>query len=492
MIKVLIADDEELIRKGLKSMLQRYKKDFYDIYLCADGDEAENILKENKIDILITDIRMPRLDGIELINYVKNFHKETSIVILSGYDDFNYAKEAIKCGAKEYLLKPINREKLYECMEKIEIDINKNEEYKKAYCASQFNCLVKKEGLSEDILDKIKKVVSIDIFNNYYIGIYTISNLENKSNNLSYIEDIKKDRKERIIYFFNSECFLTVISESEKMLVDILKSVSSDEKVGISMPHNSIESIKIAYHEAKEAFKNRIMDYGNIIYYKNIKNRIKKASTPNNKIDSIFNMIEAGRINDVETNLNELFNREKINKYCVDYFLNIDSLMKEKLRQIDIEFDKNEMYSYSNIFEYIDEVTHLAVSVTQRIQKQMSYNNTNLSVKRAVEYVNKNYNKDINLAMIANEVNLNYTYFCELFKEYTKDTFVNYVKKLRVQKAKEMLSKNTNYKIYEIANIVGYDNPRQFAKIFRKITGITPIEYKNKYSKEIGELISNE
>ena len=132
MRKILIADDEELIRKGLKAMIKRYKEDFYDIYLCSNGNQANEILDNENIDILITDIRMPEVDGIELIKHLKNFNKETAIIILSGYDDFKYAKEAIRCGAKEYLLKPVNREKLYLCMEDIEKDINKKEEYERA------------------------------------------------------------------------------------------------------------------------------------------------------------------------------------------------------------------------------------------------------------------------------------------------------------------------------------------------------------------------
>lgn len=201
MRRILIVDDEKLIRKGLQSMLQRYKKNFYDIYLCSDGEQAEKILKETNIDIVITDVRMPKIDGMELINYIKKYHKETAIIILSGYDDFNYAKEAIRCGVKEYLLKPISREKLYECMENIEVEIKKTEEYENAYYANQLRFLVKAKVLNKNIIDEIKKIVDINIFSNYYIGIYTVNNLKNEINNTAFIDNLKNNKGNNVIYF---------------------------------------------------------------------------------------------------------------------------------------------------------------------------------------------------------------------------------------------------------------------------------------------------
>lgn len=100
-------------------------------------------------------------------------------------------------------------------------------------------------------------------------------------------------------------------------------------------------------------------------------------------------------------------------------------------------------------------------------------------MKRAVQYIHENFNRDINMAMVSNYVSLNYSYFSQAFKEYTGYNFVDYLKKIRIEKAKELLE-NFDYKIYEVGEMVGYKNSKQFAKTFREMEGISPIEYRNR------------
>ena len=472
----MIVDDEELIRKGLKAMIKRYREDFYDIYLCSNGNQAKEILDNENIDILITDIRMPELDGIELINHLKNSNKETAIIILSGYDDFNYAKEAIRCGAKEYLLKPVNREKLYLCMEDIEKELNKKEEYAEGYYSNLYNYLIQTETLSMEILSIIEKNSNMKIFNDYYIGIYNI-NIIDKS---SFVNELEKSKYGKLIYFFNAEGCLVIITPENNFLVNLLGN-NSNYVVGISKNHTSIQTIKEAYFQANEAFRHRILSPKTIHRYEWVEKRNKKFTIEVNKINSIINMISSGRIDDIFKNIDELFSEKHVDELNVDYFIELSKILKTKLIEIDDTFKINNIYWYSNIHEYIIHLKECIFIVDERLVS-MDDNSTNSAVKKGVEYINKNYNKDINLTIIANEVSLNYTYFCELFKIYTGETFVNYLKKLRVEKAIELLLNNPNHKIYEIANMVGYKDAKQFTKTFRKITGISPVEYKNKYA----------
>ncbi|HEY5588527.1 MAG TPA: response regulator [Candidatus Paceibacterota bacterium] len=476
MRKILIVDDEELIRKGLKVMIERHRQNFYDIYLCSNGIQAKEILDNENIDILITDIRMPELDGIELINHLKSSNNETEIIILSGYDDFNYAKEAIRCGAKEYLLKPVNREKLYLCMEDIEKELNKKEEYSEGYYSNLYNYLIQTETLSMEILSIIEKNSNMKIFNDYYIGIYNID-IINKS---SFINELEKSKYGKLIYFFNAEGCLVIITPEYNFLVNLLGNTSNYE-VGISKNHTSIQTIKEAYFQANEAFRHRILSPKPIHGYELVEKRNKKFTIEINKINSIINMISSGRIDDIFKNIDELFSEKHIDELNVDYFIELSKILKTKIIEIDDTFKINSIYWYSNIHEYNIHLKECIFIVDERLVS-MDNNSTNSAVKKGVEYINKYYNKDINLTIVANEVSLNYTYFCELFKIYTGETFVNYLKKLRVQKAIDLLLNNPNHKIYEIANMVGYNDAKQFTKTFRKITGISPIEYKNKYA----------
>ena len=478
MRKILIADDEELIRKGLKSMINRYKEDFYDIYLCSNGNQANEILDKENIDILITDIRMPESDGIELINHMKKYHKETSIIILSGYDDFKYAKEAIRCGAKEYLLKPVNREKLYLCIEDIEKEINKKEEYTQGYYSNLFNYLLQTESLSMEILSIIEKNFKMEIFNDYYIGIYNINILDKAL----FVNELEKNKYGKLIYFFDAEGCLVVISQDIGFIVNLIsENEKSNYVVGISKKHISIQTIKEAYSEANEAFRHRILSPEKIYRYELVEKRNKKFTIEVNKIKSIINMISLGRIDDIYIIIDELFSEKNIEELNVDYFIQISSLLKTKIIEIDDTFKMHNINWYSSINEYINKLKK-GISIVDKRLLSSDNNSTNLAVKKGVEYINKNFNKDINLTIISNEVSMNYTYFCELFKIYTGETFVIYLQKLRVEKAIELLLNSPSHRIYEIANMVGYKDAKQFTKTFRKITGISPIEYKNKYA----------
>ena len=212
-----------------------------------------------------------------------------------------------------------------------------------------------------------------------------------------------------------------------------------------------------------------------------VEKRNKKFIIDANKINSIINMISSGRIDDIYKSIDELFSEKHVDELNVDYFMELSKILKTKIIEIDDTFEIHNINWYSNIYEYIRHLKECIFIVDQRLAS-MNNNSTNLAVKKGVEFINKNFSKDINLTIISNEVSLNYTYFCERFKIYTGETFVNYLKKIRIEKAIELLISNPNHKIYEIANMVGYKDAKQFTKTFRKITGLSPMEYKNKYS----------
>ncbi|GIW48803.1 MAG: hypothetical protein KatS3mg079_279 [Caloramator sp.] len=157
MKKILIVDDEKNIRQGIKAMIENKYPNVYEILLAANGQEALNYYKENNIDLLITDIRMPVMDGLTLISNLHSNNVETNIIILSGYDDFNYATHALRNGAKDYLLKPIKRNQLYDAIDRIEKEIKNSLEkmditYKNVdeFFNSQINYILLNTNLNTD------------------------------------------------------------------------------------------------------------------------------------------------------------------------------------------------------------------------------------------------------------------------------------------------------------------------------------------------------
>ncbi|WDC85136.1 response regulator [Caloramator sp. mosi_1] len=167
MRKILIVDDEKNIRLGIKSMIENRYPGVYEIFLASNGEEALEYYKQNNIDILITDIRMPVMDGLTLISNLYSNNVQTNIIILSGYDDFNYATHALRNGAKDYLLKPIKRNLLYDTIERIEkeikskenTNIKNNEIYsnKDEFFNSQINYILLNTNLSRNEINELCK-----------------------------------------------------------------------------------------------------------------------------------------------------------------------------------------------------------------------------------------------------------------------------------------------------------------------------------------------
>lgn len=124
---ILIAEDEKYIRLGLKAMVQRSSVPVGEILEARDGEEALEILSAQPVDLLITDIRMPKLDGIELVSRISKMGLQTAVLVVSGYDDFSYAVEMLRNGVQDYLLKPVERERLYSALEKIEAEYNERQ-----------------------------------------------------------------------------------------------------------------------------------------------------------------------------------------------------------------------------------------------------------------------------------------------------------------------------------------------------------------------------
>ncbi|MFB5762102.1 response regulator transcription factor [Paenibacillus medicaginis] len=146
MIRLLIADDEKNIRLGLKAMVEREFPGDFECYTAEDGQQAWNQASEKRVDIVITDIRMPQMDGIQLMRQLRNLRPRPLVAVLSGYGEFQYAKEAIHCGAQEYLLKPVIREDLFTMLREMEHTIQAREVPNREREARQAAIRQEKEG----------------------------------------------------------------------------------------------------------------------------------------------------------------------------------------------------------------------------------------------------------------------------------------------------------------------------------------------------------
>lgn len=474
MNKLLIVEDEKMIRLGIEAMVKRSPVHFEEIILCKNGEEALEIVKKQKIDIMITDIRMPKMDGITLVKEMQSLPNIPKVVVISGYDDFSYAVELMRYGAKEYILKPVERERINQVLIRLEKEVEaeeKQQENKVQIGFQQFKYLLLNENITDAEISTIDNKFG-DCFlkedyvvccTNYCCG--TDVNLEN----IIFLDDIR-----------GQSIFIMKASEKEEFLSNILK----DYYVGLSRKHRTLMELRTAYQEALYARKSAFATGTYIAEYK--KQEGNKETILEEHIDQYVQMIGTDKIEEVHRFLAQILYKTKQGYIEPDHFratmdaivekvhrnyrnlLNADELQNEQLRHV---------YAYDNATSYHNAMKDWISGIHEKILIEFEDYKNKQKIQQAIAYIQENYNKDLNMAVVSNYISMNYSLFSQTFKQYTGTNFVHYLKTIRINQAKKLLEE-TDLKIIEISNLVGYENEKHFMKIFRCVCGVSPSEYR--------------
>lgn len=532
MYKVLIADDEKWVRKGIRTTIDWQKHNVDTILEAKDGEEALELAKEHKPELIITDIKMPNLDGLEFISELRKFNEHTKIIIISGYSDFDYAKRALKLGAADYLMKPIDESMLDNIIGKCINDIAK-EDGKRLDLLKNIDSLKEYMPLAQSYylklllsqkIDNIQNIcgkfesMNIDLdFQKVIVICFDIEyNLEN-GNIWDKAEDLAKFSIKNILqeflekfyscYFVEASekrivCFLSDKHNTNEDLKSILiEAVSAVKRflkcnltVGIGRG-NSIENAFISFKESQEALEYEFF-YGTVKVFDYVEiNRVSKS--PISDIISInygtlVNSIKLGEKDSVLGILEDLskviyLNLDKLSPFEVRAFLiNLSKRIYETLTATDPLMSEflaavSEIESSLAVFTTIDGIF---IYIKEFVCVNMEYaghqpNKKKKSIEDALKYISAHYNEDITMNSVANVFFLNSSYFSKIFNEYVGQTFSEYITKVRMNYAKDLL-KVSYLKVYEVAEKVGYTDYRHFSKKFKELMGISPIEYRDK------------
>jgi two-component system response regulator YesN len=462
MKKILVVDDEKFIRLGIATILENNFNNI-DVKLAKNGKEALDVISEEKIDIIISDINMPVMNGMELLKEINELNKNIKTIILSGFNEFEYARQSIKYGVKNYLLKPIDEKELIENIQEIFDEIEKENQNKKEDVIKDFLIFLERKKYSEieKILIKLNK--SIIVLNYYYIETnYNVNNFSDIVINIDENQYIILSEEK--IDFANIE--YDFLCESKK------------------------NNVKDSFKELEILKQYKIFFEKENINCEKIKNR-KNFKIDNEKINTIYNYLKYGKYEEISKEIKDIFNNNFINNCDIESFEKLHNLFYtmifiKYIEKIDNDILKENFLDIKckNINEYINKILNSMKKICET--KDNNKHLDEVYIEKALEYIDKNYNKDINMAVVSNYVSLNYSYFSTIFKKHIEMNFLDYLNKIRIEKAKEYL-KRVDYKIYEIAEEVGYKNPKHFSKIFKKIEKITPIEYRLRYKDE-GEI----
>ncbi|MDZ5472294.1 response regulator [Bacillus sp. 31A1R] len=500
MYKILIVDDEKNIRQGIQAMIQREYPTF-ETFIAADGLDALECTEQEQPDILITDIKMPRLDGIQLIKELQERDQKPALIILSGYDDFSYAKEAIKHRVKDYLLKPVNRKELFKTLNTIIEELESNHkmtyQHMDEYRASQLNYILLNPNLNKEDIHSLFKKMQIGSYpDGYYVMIVDSSEELQGVDLLQRIHELlPSELNGNYLSFLDKDGRTVLITANVQILPHLKEQLARDRNfvfsVGVSEKADDLTELKDVYNQAESALKYHFLyPRSQVIFYEKVKGKQEISSLPVDLINKISNMLGTDREKEIKSYLLQIMDFEVISKNDISYLENVNKeinetifksffarLGEESLETFKLLNKMSEIYNFDNFNDYFHALEDFLMRIHEYHKQMKSVYSEQKYMDKAIEYIRENYHKDLNLAVVSNYISLNYSYFSHMFKEFTGQNFVDYLKMVRIEEARRLL-KETDFKVFEISEMVGYKNPKQFARVFREIEGISPKEYR--------------
>lgn len=509
MRNLLIVDDERNIRAGLKSMIDREFAGAYTFYFAADGEEALQVLEQTEVDLIITDIRMPIMDGITLIQRLQERECRSDVVILSGHDDFQYAKAAIRYDVKEYLLKPIVRDELFRVLRRLEDEWQRKNEaadelrntiaLKAEFAITQLqNVLMHERYSAQEIRGLLERAALCWMDEGFQVAIVRMNSGSRAAERTEFMQRIDKivsyDNERHCIRFYDREERLVIIMGSqypiERLSTYMKEHPACGFQVGASERMTRMEAVRHGYRQAVAAVAYSVLQTSpDVIRAEEFADKSKSYKLPVEDIQKISNLLGLDREADIKRLLQHVLDIKTIIRYDISYLEGISHLLNEhvfdkvfqvygegSLEILKLHRTVGDIYN-APFHDYYYSVQSLLLLLNDYVRQVRSVYNDRSEIGRAISYIQEHYHEDLNMAMVSNHVSLNYSYFSQAFKDHTGETFVAYLRKLRLQKAKELLL-TSDMKVYEISSSVGFENVKHFTRVFKEVEGVSPLEYR--------------
>lgn len=519
-MKLLIADDEMQIRTGLEIGIDWKELGFHEVYTAENGVEALDLCRKYQPELVITDIRMPGMDGLELGKRISMMYSPVEIIILSGYSEFEYAREAIKLGAYDYLLKPINIRELIErvkkACEKVEKSVNDSAKKKELLILERIRTLqqlIMSRGIfSEEEEKSFASELKNKYGNEILVGVCSVDVLHEK--NLDqfgiYLEkcmvEILEKYKAETLYWERGNLFFIMdifsaaefqrkkeaLRKEQADLNSILKNQFENTVTIALSSQGKLKEAAVLFRECEEVLCKRMYSGKEAFLLPDERKNADKIMLSPINTEKLKSRIESLDYEHIHLYLKEIFASMRESRITSeDYVKAICSLLKDELLKtlseqgIDIDgiFEHNrvlinEIPDYSTLSEFENWIDTLYQMILTGLS-DLSGKRHSRVILQAVDYISQNYTGDINLEMTAEYVNKSKNYFSYLFKKELGISFIEYLNRVRVEAAKKLLD-TTDDKTYEISEKIGYSDYKYFSSVFKKQTGMSPIQYKKR------------
>lgn len=521
--RVMLVDDEEDVRQAIARKIDWEEIGFEVVASAENGQEALELQARVHPDVVMTDIKMPFMDGLTLTRKLKENRKNTKVIIFSGFDEFEYAKEAIKLEAEEYLLKPLNASELKNVFLRIrenldrEIDQRRNESRLNAYyqeslpiMREQFLIGLLEGKIPDEKIDETLASYEMEMKANYYaVAVGTVEQNEGSAENRLLNISLKQIMEEnlggmgyRTIVYLDKVIVIALFEDEDRFtyfiyLMDQVCKIArrvldANTTIGIGTPCTKRSNLHRSYKEAKNALDYRVLvDSNQAIYIKDVEPKTEEGDRISQLgVQDILREVKLGTKEDLEGSIHVFLKNLKQSKVSLpQYQIFLMELIAEiyKLGR-SYEIDMNQIFPpqdniYQNLYQLDSPealgswMRDICMKVRHVIRRERA-DSTKSIIERAKQYVQENYG-DSNLSVegICKELNVSPAYFSTLFKKETGMTFVAYVTAVRMERAVELLN-TTEDKTYMIAEKVGYTEPNYFSYVFKKNYGIAPSRYR--------------
>lgn len=533
MINVLIVDDEYHIREGINDSIPWEQLDLHSVGTAVSGLDAWNKVKIQKINIVILDINMPDMDGLELAQRLRVENKIMQFIFLTGYDDFPKVKKAIELGASDYLLKPVSYEELCTALEKAAESV-REQEHSKKYIEVLEGKILESVEITADIiwtellhrqrsyLECVKSLREIGMeftLNNSYTVISVSIDHYSRLLQRWDVQDCKlnsyalsKLANEVIDLFANGVVikgqpgYLTLIvtsgykpddRRSKTVLNHIVKEFQYkcldyyhlSTSIGVSEIHENPDEIHKAYQESMQALEYKsVLGEKSIIYFELIEPKAAAVKQVLNKELYLLSELRLGNEVAVDDILNKIIielqgrsigDGKIISTQLMIYAIRL--IAENELEKADIfkEDPFAQIYNAETVADVVAVITGFFQQIIQEIKKQHRLGNPNV-IEDAKQWIREHISEDISLNKLANYVHMSPNYFSALFKQATGETFMEFSTRTRFEFAKQLLIQ-PEIKIYQIAEKIGYADANYFSIAFKKNEGMTPSQYRARY-----------
>ncbi len=471
-MRVVIAEDEIFERKAMKKFLEESFPHLQVVGEAVNGRKAIQLADELLPDFIIMDIKMPGVDGLKAIEAILKTHPNMKFIIASAYDSFEYAKQAMKMGVKEYILKPSKKDETIQAIVRVQKEITREQEQAKKdgetkeLAKHHFLLKVMQHEIDEEVKalkkDLYPSIKSACFFNIEPVTEEIIQEVDfflHQHSPHTYIT--QKQNDQYVVFFLSGEKEIksTMLTFARKLHLALEKSVY----IGIGNPYTQLKDFPTSFYEATKAVRqlaaSKQANYG---FY------TEETDSDVDVEEQFLQEIQAGN----EKGAEQAF--RKVKRKDID-LQELFFKVKQLLESMQIETRSLKLADYESEAEWIRFIPFCCVEI-QQVYQSRKY------IERAKRYILERYDQQITLEEVAQYVDLSPNYFSLLFKEKTSKTFIDFLTEARLDRAKQLLEEN-ELSLKEICYQIGYKDPNYFSRVFKKHFHVSPKQFQKQILK---------